>query len=108
MTPETRKRLLDIQDAGSGILAWTRGDPILIAASRYKFVIIGEALVKVRAAEPAVLEEIGEWKRIIAFRNQLVHQYALIRNDVTWRIIQAKLPILHHEVAALLEEAEQQ
>ena len=39
---------------------------------------------------------------IIAFRNQLIHGYGVIRNEITWDIIEKKLPVLRADVDALL------
>jgi uncharacterized protein with HEPN domain len=41
---------------------------------------------------------------IIAFRNQIVHGYANVRDDIVWEIVQVYLPRLHEEVVALLEK----
>ena len=41
---------------------------------------------------------------IIAFRNQIIHGYATVRDDMVWEIVQTYLPRLHTEVSAMLEE----
>jgi uncharacterized protein with HEPN domain len=43
---------------------------------------------------------------VIAFRNQIVHGYATVRDDMVWEIIQSYLPRLYDEVVKLLEEAD--
>jgi uncharacterized protein with HEPN domain len=43
---------------------------------------------------------------IVAFRNQIVHGYAAIRDDMVWEIVQIYLPRLRQEVADLLDEPE--
>jgi len=43
---------------------------------------------------------------IVAFRNQIVHGYATVRDDIVWEIVQVYLPQLHNEVTELLEEPE--
>jgi uncharacterized protein with HEPN domain len=47
---------------------------------------------------------ISENRRIIAFRNILVHGYADVADRLVWDIVQAKLPLLRREVADLLED----
>jgi uncharacterized protein with HEPN domain len=48
------------------------------------------------------VDGISEHSRIIAFRNQIIHGYARIDDEITWRIIQDKLPILLEELKGLL------
>ena len=45
-----------------------------------------------------------EYRRIIAFRNILIHGYARIDDRAVWDIAQTKLPVLIHEVEALMAE----
>jgi uncharacterized protein with HEPN domain len=43
-------------------------------------------------------------RRIVAFRNILVHGYAAIDYDTVWRLIEDKLPELQANLRALLGE----
>ena len=43
---------------------------------------------------------------IVAFRNQIVHGYATVRDDIVWEIVRVYLPRLHREVAELLGDDE--
>jgi uncharacterized protein with HEPN domain len=52
-----------------------------------------------KAAHPNV-----EWRRIIAFRNVLVHDYLGIDLERVWEIIQRDVPTFKHVIAAMLEE----
>jgi uncharacterized protein with HEPN domain len=45
-------------------------------------------------------------RRIIAFRNRLIHGYAAVLNDVVWGVVEADLPTLRAEVTRLLEDEE--
>ncbi len=47
---------------------------------------------------------ISEYRRIIAFRNILIHGYAEIDDRLVWDIVESKLPRLRREVAALIED----
>lgn len=43
-------------------------------------------------------------EQIIAFRNQIVHGYATVRDDIVWEILSAYLPQLKTEVQDLLDQ----
>ena len=47
---------------------------------------------------------IPDIREIIAFRNVLIHGYAVVEHDRVWRIAESSLPGLRAAVAALLEE----
>lgn len=110
MPPEVQKLLTDMQDAASTIAEFVAGkaladfaqDKLLRSGIYYQFVIIGEALSQLRAMSTPVLEEISENWRIIGFRNQIIHGYAKIDDEITWRIIQDKVPVLRRELEQLL------
>lgn len=70
--------------------------------------IIGEALLVLARIAPQAAEQISEHKRIIRYRHVLVHGYNIVNHDITWAIIQEKLPILKREIDTLLRDAEDQ
>lgn len=41
---------------------------------------------------------------MIAFRNQIVHGYATVQDDIVWEIVQSHLPRLRKEADELLGE----
>lgn len=102
MPPDAKKYLYDMQQAVDLLTAFTEGatfvdyegNAMLRAAVERQFEIVGEALA----------ERIGEHRRIIAFRNILIHGYAQVDNRLVWDIVQSKLPTLRREIAALLPE----
>jgi uncharacterized protein with HEPN domain len=110
MPPESAKFLSDILDATNRIADYTRGktrdeylsDRELRDAVQWNFTVVGEALAQLHKLNPVVAEQISEWRRIIAFRNQLIHGYGVIRNEITWDIVEAKLPVLQSDVQRLL------
>ena len=110
MRPESAKYLRDILDAATRIADYTREksrDDYLAAselrdAVQWNFTVIGEALSQLHKLDPATAERITEWRRIIAFRNQLIHGYGVIKHEITWDIVENKLPVLRRETAALL------
>lgn len=44
-------------------------------------------------------------RRIVAFRNILIHGYADVDNRLVWDVAEAKLHILRCDVEALMQEA---
>lgn len=113
MLPESAKYLLDMLEAVNGIRAFTNAkklehyltDRQLRDAVQWNFLIIGEALSQLRKFDIETAEQITEWRRIIGFRNQLIHGYGIIKNEITWDIIQTKLPTLHADLEGLLKIA---
>ena len=116
MLPEAKKSLFDIREAADAISEFTRGktladfeaDLALRSAVQWQFAVVGEAMTRLRRDHLDVAQRIGEYERIIKFRNQLIHGYDVIRSGVTWQIVEEKLPILRAEVEAMLAEPEDQ
>lgn len=111
MPPDTTAFLVDMQHAAAGIVLFTmgkslddyRGDRMLRSAVERQFEIIGEALTRLRAKSPELAEQISEYRKIISFRNVLIHGYDAVDDEVTWRIVVEKLPILQRELEELLK-----
>jgi uncharacterized protein with HEPN domain len=114
MQREAKAYLWDIANAADSIRSFTAGkdldaylqDELLRAAVERKFGIIGEALSQLLRSFPLYRDKITLVGDIVAFRNQIVHGYATVRDDMVWEIVQAYLPNLHREVAQLLEGPE--
>ena len=53
-------------------------------------------------SDPDTAHQITEWRRIIAFRNQLIHGYGVVRHEITWDIVENKLPVLRSNAQTLL------
>jgi uncharacterized protein with HEPN domain len=112
MRLEAKKYLYDIAQAASRIGDFTsgktfedyRGNPMLRSAVERQFEIIGEALAQLVRVDEETAAHITEYRRIIAFRNILIHGYAEVDDRLVWDILQAKLPTLHEETARLLKE----
>ncbi len=112
MRPETRRYLYDIQQAAESLLEFTAGktfsdytaDPLLRAATERQFGIIGEAVSKLANLDAVIASCITEYRRIIAFRNILIHQYDSVDDRLVWDLLRIKLPILSLEIEALLGE----
>jgi uncharacterized protein with HEPN domain len=114
MQRSSRTYLFDIQTACGRLRRFIegkhfedyRGDDFLRSAVERQFEIIGEAIVQLSRIDPGVTEKISERSKIVAFRNILVHGYAVIDNAVVWDIIETKLPMLASEVDKLLRTPE--
>ena len=114
MQIEAKSILYDIQLAVSRIQDFTRdvnfsdyqGDVMMRPAVERQFEIIGESVNRLSDINPRLDHRITERRRIIIFRNQLIHGYFVIDDRVVWDVIQTKLPVLAREVTEFLNEIE--
>lgn len=112
MRLEAKKHLEDIRRAAELIGTFTEGrdfsdyvsDPLLRSGVERQFEIIGEALKRLAKSEPALVARITHHRRIIAFRNVLIHGYDAIDDAVVWDVIRMHLPVLRQELRTLLLE----
>ena len=110
MQLEAKKYLYDIQQAAARIAEFSSGKQfedyrsniMLRAAVERQFEIIGEALSQLARLDEALVERISDHRRIIAFRNVLVHGYADVDDRLVWDVVQGKLPALRREIEALV------
>ncbi len=77
---------------------------MLRSAVERQFEIIGEALNRLGRFDEATASRISERKRIVAFRNILIHGYDLVDEQVVWDVVQKDLRGLRREVEMLLLE----
>ncbi len=111
MRLEARKYLHDIARASDLVAEFVAGagfddyagTAMLRAAVEREFEIIGEALVRLARLDEDLVSGISEYRRIIAFRDILIHGYAEIDDRLVWDIVESKLPVLRGEIAALIE-----
>ncbi len=116
MRRDTVGTLEDILTAAQRILNRTRGETLdsfrQDLDSRQiverNFEIIGEAVNRLRRHDPAMLEQISGYQKIIAFRNILIHAYDIIDATTVWQAVQESLPILVAEVTQLLRDVDDQ
>lgn len=112
MRREAKKYLYDIHQAAELISGFTAGktlvdyaeDAMLRSAVERQFEIIGEALGQLARLDERLASRISEYRRIIAFRNILIHGYAEVDHRLVWDIVESKLPTLRLEVSSLLDE----
>ncbi len=116
MHPKSPKWLDDVGDAAAFIVEQTTGktladderDRILRSVVERNFEIAGEALRRLERTDPVTVQRISNYRKVIGFRNQLVHGYDVINNAQVWTIINDFLPLLRTEVGLLLREAEEE
>ncbi len=112
MDRDARAFLWDIAQAGEDIVAFTAGldaetfleNRLVHAAVERKFEIIGEAMSQLAKRHPALAERIPDFRRVISFRNLLIHGYAMVDIYRVWDTVQEELPALRAAVAALMDE----
>lgn len=113
MRLEAQKYLYDIRQAADLLAEFTAGkqltdytrEPMTRAAVERQFEIIGEALAQLARLDVQLAARISDYRRVIAFRNILIHGYADVDDQLVWGLLEAKLPTLRAEVQALLDEA---
>ncbi len=113
MVRDPQAYLSDARRAAEAILAFTdgknfddyAGDALLQSAVERQFVTIGEALAQLARMDSALSQRIPDLARIVAFRNILVHGYALVDHDQVWSAVRTRLPELRAALADLLGEA---
>lgn len=113
MRLETRKYLDDMRRAANVLEEFTAGrsfeqyreDAMLRAAVERQFEIIGEAMARLARVDEAVAARISGYRRIISFRNVLIHGYADVDDRLVWDVVETSLPTLVEEINALTSES---
>ena len=104
MPPDVLKFLHDVEQACGLIEQFTAGksvedfqqDAQLRSAVERQFITIGEAIQQALRLRPDLANSITEHRRIINFRNVMVHGYAQIVPDTVWGVSQKDL----HSIAS--------
>jgi uncharacterized protein with HEPN domain len=113
MPPEALKFVYDIEQACSLIEEFTAGKCVedfrqgvqFRSAVERQFITIGEALQQLIRQMPGIEKSISEARRIVNFRNVMVHGYAQIMPDTVWGVVEKDLPVLHDEMRRLIANA---
>jgi len=111
MQLESKKLLRDVLDALAHLARFAEGktfedyqaDPLLRAAVERKFEVVGEALRRLSDRDAETANAIPELRRIVAFRNILIHGYAEVDDRVVWEALTTRVGELRSVVASLLE-----
>jgi uncharacterized protein with HEPN domain len=112
MNVRTRALLFDIEESAHTIRQWCVGrafrdyqaDRQFRRAVEREFEIIGEALNRLRATDPAMASVIAELPRIVAFRNRIVHGYDTVDDATVWGIVESHLPAMLLQVQGRREK----
>ncbi|HMQ25878.1 MAG TPA: DUF86 domain-containing protein [Acidimicrobiales bacterium] len=81
-----------------------QADALLRSGVERQFEIIGEALNQLSKALPEAASQIDDLPRIVAFRNILIHGYAVVDDQVVWQVVTTRLEALDRALAGLIEE----
>lgn len=106
MLPSSRRSLEDARAAifelkDVAIPGWQEDRVRALAVERL-FLIVGEALVRVRSQDPHLLDEIHDAQKIIGMRNLLAHGYDAVDLGRVEDAISLSLPILLQDLDDLL------
>ena len=109
-----RVRLLHIQEAIDQIEIFLKdkskdylySDPLIRFAVERQLEIIGEAANHL-SEELKIKSSQIEWKRIVAFRNFLAHEYFGVDLELVWDIVENKIPFLKAVVDEILTTLKQ-
>jgi uncharacterized protein with HEPN domain len=105
--------LWDAREAAATIDTMTAGksfvdfdsDVVLRSAVERQFEILGEALNRLDRVDPTHRAKIPDLRQIVAFRNILIHGYALIDRARVWHAVRDDLPRLRATLDELLQES---
>lgn len=112
MAKSAKKLLFDVINASGLISRFTTGktypdyvsDDLLRSGVERQFGIIGEALASLMRDFPEVAAAIPDCRRVIAFRNVIIHNYDGIDPKTTWDVVERRLPELERVARHLLDE----
>ena len=113
MRRDPRANVWDARQAINAIVEFTSGrtiedfqqDLMLRSAVGRQFEIVGEALNRLARHDQGLANRIPDIRQIVAFRNILVHGYAIVDSDRVWRTIHESLPGLQEAVERILKES---
>jgi len=108
---KSKKLLEDIRKAAFLLSQFLRNksradylnDALLRSGVERQLMIIGEALSALSKFDSTTARKISDFRRIISFRNILIHGYSIVDDNVVWEILEKNLPQLYEEVRNLLE-----
>ena len=112
MRPESVGLLVDIRNAASYVIndtadvsfeAFVR-DQRLRQSVLYSFMVIGEALNRLRRRDAELARGISDIDEVVAMRNVVIHGYDITDFAIVWRAIKEKLPALVLQIDAMLPE----
>lgn len=108
MRLEVKKYLFDVRSAADLLAGKTfadyQRDAMLRAAVERQLAIIGEAVSQLARRDEELAARITNYRRVIAFRNILIHGYSAVDDGLVWDVVETNLPLLRHEVEGLISD----
>jgi uncharacterized protein with HEPN domain len=112
MRIESKKYLFDIAQAADLEMKFIAGksfadygsDVMLRSAIERQMEIVGEAMAQLARIDAETASRISEYRRIVAFRNILIHGYAEIDHRIVWDVLESKPPVVCLEAKTLLAD----
>jgi uncharacterized protein with HEPN domain len=106
--------LWELEQSIEDVKQFTRGktlveyeqNSMLRAAVERKFTVIGETLVQMMRHFPATENRIEHSRKIIDFRNLLMHEYGEVDDQIVWDIVETRLESLKLDVLRWKQELE--
>jgi uncharacterized protein with HEPN domain len=101
----------DAAEAADAVTAFITGrtlddyvsDRLLHSAVERQLTILGEALAQLARVDAEIAARVPDLRKIVAFRNILVHGYAIVEHEIVWRAaVQEDLPALRRTLHELL------
>ena len=77
---------------------------LLKRATERELEIIGEAINRIKKYAPDTLTSISESDNIVGMRNQVIHAYDSISDEIVWAVVIRHIPKLKTEIQSLLGE----
>ncbi|CAM2864776.1 DUF86 domain-containing protein [Actinomyces slackii] len=114
MRPETPAHLWDALQAARAAVGFTAGvgydqfagDLMRRSAVERQIEILGEALNRIRRADPDVAVRIVVIDQVVGMRNIIVHEYGHVDDRLVWDAVTSRLPGLSALLEQLLDEAD--
>jgi uncharacterized protein with HEPN domain len=103
MQRDAKKYLHDIVEASDKLQRFTKDksyqdyllDELLQAAVERQFEIIGEATNKLSQLDIGLADQLPDYRKMISFRNILIHAYDRIDPQLVWGVVESNLiPLL--------------
>lgn len=109
MSADVDKYVWDAKEAAARALRFTQGksfedyaaDEMLRAAVERQFMILGEALGRVRQLDATLAARVTYLPRAVALRNLLVHAYAETDDGIVWGVVAGPLRALLNDLEAI-------
>ena len=81
-------------------------EQILRSAVRGELMLIGEAISQMLHHFPETGERVGNARRIVDFRNLLIHDYGAVDDVILWSIVVESVPKLKAEILSWIEDSQ--